>query len=252
MASHPNIKVVTNTVITQLEPGEHGWTVKAKESEFNCKTVIIAQGTASHQLPSLDYLPLKAIRGQITQAQATPGSQKLASCVCGEGYVAPAVEGFHTMGATFNFKDSSSEVREADHAENLAMQAKYFPAMYQALGGSETAITGGRTGFRCTTPDYLPVVGPIVDRPRFLAIYEPLRKNSKLPVTETSCYLDGLYVTAGHGSRGMLSCPVSGEILATMITGEPGTASRLSMPTKLLEAVHPSRFLIRNLIRNKA
>ncbi|WP_157237003.1 bifunctional tRNA (5-methylaminomethyl-2-thiouridine)(34)-methyltransferase MnmD/FAD-dependent 5-carboxymethylaminomethyl-2-thiouridine(34) oxidoreductase MnmC [Endozoicomonas elysicola] len=255
LANHPNIKVVTNTVVTGLEASEQGWIINTRDEALKCKTVVIAQGTASHQLPLLDYLPLKAIRGQITQVKATTESQQLASCVCGEGYIAPAIDDAHTMGATFHFKDNSTEVREADHKENLAMQAEHFPAMYQSLGGSEATVTGGRTGFRCTTPDYLPVVGPVVNTDRFLEIYAPLRKNSKLLITETPDYLDGLYITAGHGSRGMISCPIAGETLATMITGMETEAldneQSPSMSTKLLEALHPSRFLIRDLIRNK-
>ncbi len=251
LADHPNIRVMTSTAVNSIEPLEQGWLIKTGDNELRSKTVIIAQGTASHQFSQLNYLPLKAIRGQITQAKATSESQKLSSCVCGEGYIAPAVNGNHTMGATFSFKDEGTEVREADHLENLSMQAKYFPTMYQALDGSNAQVTGGRTGFRCTTPDYLPVVGPIVDLQHFLEAYAPLRKNSKLPIDTPPEYLDGLYVTAGHGSRGMLSCPVAGEILANMITGETDNTAGLSVPDKLLEAIHPSRFLIRDLIRNK-
>ncbi|WP_257283854.1 bifunctional tRNA (5-methylaminomethyl-2-thiouridine)(34)-methyltransferase MnmD/FAD-dependent 5-carboxymethylaminomethyl-2-thiouridine(34) oxidoreductase MnmC [Endozoicomonas sp. SESOKO1] len=251
LSDHPNIRVITNTAVNGIEKCEQDWLIKTGNDEFRSKTVIIAQGTASHQFSQLDYLPLKAIRGQITQAKATSESQKLVSCVCGEGYIAPAVDGYHTLGATFSFKDKGTEVREADHLENLAMQARYFPAMYQALGGTDTQVTGGRTGFRCTTPDYLPVVGPIVDFKRFVEVYAPLRKNSKLTIDAGPEHLDGLYVTAGHGSRGMISCPVAGEILATIITGEADNTHDLSMSAKLLEAIHPSRFLVRDLIRNK-
>ncbi|WP_257295922.1 bifunctional tRNA (5-methylaminomethyl-2-thiouridine)(34)-methyltransferase MnmD/FAD-dependent 5-carboxymethylaminomethyl-2-thiouridine(34) oxidoreductase MnmC [Endozoicomonas sp. YOMI1] len=251
LADHPNIRVMTNTVVNNIEHVEQGWLIKTNGDKLHSKTVIIAQGAASPQLSQLNYLPLKAIRGQITQAKATTESEKLASCVCAEGYITPAVDGYHTLGATFSFNDKGTEVREADHLENLAMQAGYFPAMYQALGGTDAQVTGGRTGFRCTTPDYLPMVGPIVDLKHFVAAYAPLRKNSKLTIDACPEYLDGLYVTAGHGSRGIISCPVAGEILATMITGVPDSTLGLSMPAKLLEAIHPSRFLIRDLIRNK-
>lgn len=247
LSNHPNIRVITGTAVNTIEKPEQDWLIKTDDDELRSKTVVIAQGIASHQFSQLNYLPLKAIRGQITQVKATPKSRKLSSCVCGKGYVAPAINDYHTMGATFSFKDTNREVRKADHLENLAMQAEYFPAMYQALGETDTQVTGGRTGFRCTTPDYLPVVGPIVDLEHFVEAYAPLKKNRKLSIDVHPEYLGGLYVTAGHGSRGMLSCPVAGEMLASMITGENG----LSMPEKLPEAIHPSRFLIRDLIRNK-
>ena len=251
MAHHPNIRVIANAVVKAIEPFEQHWLIKTSDAQWQGKTVIIAQGSASQQFSQLNHLPLKAIRGQITQVQATPASQKLTPCVCGRGYIAPAVDGLHTMGATFSFNDNGTDVRAADHQDNLAMQAEHFPAIYHALGGGDIEVTGGRTGFRCTTPDYLPVVGPIVNTQHFLKVYGVLRKNSKLPIDTPPEYLDGLYVTTGHGSRGMISCPIAGEILATMITGETERIADFSIPTALLEALHPSRFLIRDLMRNK-
>ncbi len=246
LASHANIRLQTNTAVYDIEPLKPGWLIKTNQGELTSKTLIIAQGVTSHRFSCLDHLPLKTIRGQITQVQATAKSQQLATCVNGEGYIAPAIAGYHTLGATFDINDTGSDIRAADHDKNLAMQARCFPAMYQALGAEQIVITGGRIGFRGTTPDYLPMVGPIVDRQRFMAIYAPLRKNCKQPLDVSPEYLDGLYISAGHGSRGMISCPIAGEILGTMINDEPNI-----LPKPLLEAIHPSRFLLRDLIRNK-
>ena len=248
LADHPNITVISNVSVESLDQDKEAWLVTATDKQFRSKTVVIAQGTASGNLSQLDYLPLKSIRGQITRVKTTGDSERLKTCVCAEGYVAPAVQGEHTLGATFHFKDTSRTVREQDHQENLTTLKAGFPAFYEALGAGSTTVTGGRTGFRCTTPDYLPMVGPIVDTDDFLKTYAPLRKNSKLPMTDTPRYLDGLYVTTGHGSRGIISCPIAGEALAEMITGNNTTKS---LPMKLLEALHPSRFLVRDLIRNK-
>ncbi|HDZ57718.1 MAG TPA: bifunctional tRNA (5-methylaminomethyl-2-thiouridine)(34)-methyltransferase MnmD/FAD-dependent 5-carboxymethylaminomethyl-2-thiouridine(34) oxidoreductase MnmC, partial [Pseudomonas xinjiangensis] len=66
---------------------------------------------------------------------------------------------------------------------------------------------------------------------------------SRRPATPASWHPD-LYVNAAHGSRGLVSCPLSGELVAAWITGEP-----LPLPRDLAEAVHPGRFLLRNLIR---
>ncbi|MGB1271155.1 MAG: FAD-dependent oxidoreductase, partial [Endozoicomonas sp.] len=130
---------------------------------------------------------------------------------------------------------------------NLGMQAQWFPAIYQAMGAEQAEITGGRVGFRCTTPDYLPVVGAIVDYGRFIERYAPLRKNRKYRFQKTPDYLEGLYINAGHGSRGMISCPLSGELLADEITGQ----TEAPIPAPLMNAIHPSRFLVRDLVRNK-
>ena len=247
LADHSNIKVTTDTCINEIRKENDDWLLFSHgHLVAQSKTLIIAEGTASHQLTQLQHLPLKAIRGQVTQTTSTEASQKLSSCVCGEGYIAPAVDGYHTMGATFNFKDDSTSITDNDHRTNLDMQSHWFPAMYQAMGGDEATILNGRVGFRCTTPDYLPVVGAIVDYPRFIDQYAPLRKNMKHRFSDNVQYLDGLYVSAGHGSRGTLSCPLSGEVLACMITGDTSP-----LDENLQHHVNPTRFLVRALARNK-
>ena len=103
-----------------------------------------------------------------------------------------------------------------------------------------------KVGFRSTTPDYLPVVGPVIDKARFLTDFAPLRKNAKHPFTQPPPFLEGLYVTAGHGSRGLITCPLAGELLASIINHEPAP-----VPVDLIHDLNPSRFLVRDLSRNK-
>ncbi|NQB78313.1 bifunctional tRNA (5-methylaminomethyl-2-thiouridine)(34)-methyltransferase MnmD/FAD-dependent 5-carboxymethylaminomethyl-2-thiouridine(34) oxidoreductase MnmC, partial [Pseudomonas aeruginosa] len=56
----------------------------------------------------------------------------------------------------------------------------------------------------------------------------------------------GLYLNSGHGSRGLISAPLSGELLAAWICGEP-----LPLPRAVAEACHPNRFLLRDLVRGQ-
>ena len=247
LAEHPNIQVTLHTPISEIKKENNDWLLFSEGKQIaKTRTLVIAEGTNSQHLSQLQHLPLKAIRGQITQVAATETSQKLTSCVCGEGYIAPAVNGQHTMGATFNFKDNNPQVTDKDHQKNLGMQSFWFQSMHQALGGTDAEIIGGRVGFRCTTPDYLPMVGAIVDYQRFIDQYAPLRKNMKHRFSDRVSYLEGLYVTTGHGSRGTLSCPLSGEILACMIHGDPSP-----LEENLHHHVNPTRFLVRALARDQ-
>jgi len=62
---------------------------------------------------------------------------------------------------------------------------------------------------------------------------------------DTPCpWLDGLYVNTAHGSRGLITTPLAGELLAAWLDGEP-----LPLPRAIAEACHPNRFLLRKLIR---
>lgn len=104
----------------------------------------------------------------------------------------------------------------------------------------------GRAAFRCTSPDYLPIVGPLADRTAFLQSYAALSKDAR-QVPDVACpWLDGLYVNSGHGSRGLITAPLSGELLAAWLDNEP-----LPLPRSVAEACHPNRFALRQLIRGK-
>ena len=78
----------------------------------------------------------------------------------------------------------------------------------------DPATVQGRAAFRCTSPDYLPIVGPLADAARFDQAYASLRKDAR-QVPDVACpWLDGLYVNSGHGSRGLITAPLSAELLA--------------------------------------
>ena len=74
-------------------------------------------------------------------------------------------------------------------------------------------------GLRCTTPDYLPIVGqaPIYD--------EMLETFAKLRVGANSCrhlhghYYEGLYLNIGHGSKGAFTTPISAAFITQEICG---------------------------------
>ncbi|HEY7774749.1 MAG TPA: hypothetical protein VIC26_16305, partial [Marinagarivorans sp.] len=55
-----------------------------------------------------------------------------------------------------------------------------------------------------------------------------------------------LFINVGHGSRGLAYTPLAGELLASIINGEP-----LPIDETLYCHLHPARFIIRDLIRNK-
>ncbi len=252
LASHPNITIKSRTTIESLKRESDTWTVEAVESHnrqplrFSADIVVVACATASKNLDQLSHLPLKNIRGQITEVEVTSASKQLKTTVCGEGYVAPADNDRHTFGATFDFNSQSEEVIDAEHQQNIVMQQQWNPHFLEAAGGADTKIIGGKAGFRSTTPDYLPVVGAIIDRLQFMDDFAMLRKNTRHTFNQPPAYLNGLYVNAGHGSRGMITGPLSGEVLAAMICGETSP-----IPDSLIDAMNPARFLIRDMSRNR-
>ncbi|WP_300729812.1 bifunctional tRNA (5-methylaminomethyl-2-thiouridine)(34)-methyltransferase MnmD/FAD-dependent 5-carboxymethylaminomethyl-2-thiouridine(34) oxidoreductase MnmC [Pseudomonas sp.] len=246
-ALHPGVQVLTHHDVVQLRNIDGQWQACQDDEVLASAPVVILAGAAEvKRFPASSGLPLKRIRGQITQLAETDRSGALNTVVCAEGYVAPARLGEHTLGASFDFHNEDLTTTPAGHQGNLDLLAEISPDMTQRLGHAQLNphTLQGWAAFRCTSPDYLPIVGPLADPQPFADAYAVLAKDAR-QVPDTPCpWLDGLYVNSGHGSRGLITAPLSGELLAAWINNEP-----LPLPRSIAEACHPNRFAVRSLIR---
>jgi tRNA 5-methylaminomethyl-2-thiouridine biosynthesis bifunctional protein len=248
-AAHPNIQVLTHHDVLELRRANGHWQALEGDTVLADAPVVILAGAA--EIKRFSYsseLPLKRIRGQITRLPQTAESQALGTVVCAEGYVAPARLGEHTLGASFDFNSDDLTPTAAEHAGNLLMLEEISVDLVARLGANalQPEALEGRVAFRCTSPDYLPIVGPLADGLAFADAYSALSKDAR-QTPDISCpWLDGLYVNSGHGSRGLITAPLSGELLAAWLDNEP-----LPLPRAVAEACHPNRFALRRLIRGK-
>ena len=261
LSKHPNITVQRDTQVTELQqqqPCQQGasssWTLQG-QSPSNPKGtrwsqafdhVILANANDAAHLTPGAWLPTKAIRGQVSYLKAQKSSAALHSVICARGYIAPAstISGqqAHAIGATFTLHEQSPELSDSDHNDNIANISAYLPQL--GTPSISDSITGGRVGFRCTSPDYLPLVGPIPDLEKFLSDFDYLSHNARASIANSGSYLSNLYCNIAHGSRGLAYCPLSAEILASIIAGEPPPTSQPQVNT-----LNPARFIIRDLIR---
>ena len=247
LLERPNIRVTENAGKVQLAKTDRGWAVKSENQvldEADC--VVIAAGTESGLIADLGWLPLQAIRGQTSTLATTEKFSELRAALCHRGYISPARQGNHCIGATFDLRDDDTNIRAVDHRRNLDTLASAVPDWQAALSDIDEHQMKGRVGYRCASPDYLPLVGPVPDRTLFLQNYAALRKNARQIISSPGNFIPGLYLTTGHGSRGLTSTPLAAEILASIICNEPVPLSR-----ELYRAISPARFIIRDLRRNK-
>ncbi|WP_296235189.1 bifunctional tRNA (5-methylaminomethyl-2-thiouridine)(34)-methyltransferase MnmD/FAD-dependent 5-carboxymethylaminomethyl-2-thiouridine(34) oxidoreductase MnmC [Pseudomonas sp. UBA4617] len=246
---HPGIRLVTHQTVLDLRKVGELWQAWAGERLLASAPVVVLAGAAEvRRFEPCAQLPLKRIRGQVTRLPATAGSRALRTVVCAQGYVAPPRDDEHTLGASFDFHSEDLAPTVAEHQGNLALLDEISPDLAQRLGtaGLDPARLHGRAAFRCTSPDYLPIVGPMADALAFSEAYAVLGRDAR-QVPEVACpWLDGLYVNSGHGSRGLITAPLSGELVAAWVCGEP-----LPVPRTVAEACHPNRFALRRLIRGK-
>lgn len=244
LLDHPAIECHFNQPVQQLiaKTDQNHWTVITPQGCFSAPKVIICTAADTRQLAELAHLPVKPIRGQTSLVQASAILPELHTVVCGEGYISPAREACFCFGATFDLHYANTELRDSDHQRNLDTLAAALPA----FGQLTPSDCDGRTGFRCSTPDYLPMVGQVADYQATLALFAPLRIDSRRLSDQAVPRLDGLYVNTGHGSKGLITCPISAALLTAQICGTPAP-----LPSDLAARLDPARFILRDLIRRR-
>lgn len=248
-AAHPEVQLLSHREAVELRKVDDQWQAWDGETLLASAPLVVLAGAAEiKRFAQSAELPLKRIRGQITRLPQTADSQSLSTVVCAEGYVAPARLGEHTLGASFDFNSDDLTPTTAEHLGNLEMLKEISTDLLTRLHADQLdpQQLQGRAAFRCTSPDYLPIVGPLADRSAFSAAYAALARDAR-QVPDIDCpWLEGLYVNSGHGSRGLITAPLSGELLAAWLENEP-----LPLPRSVAEACHPNRFALRELIRGK-
>lgn len=246
LLEHPSISVHKNCGPLRLDNVDNRWRLQDKDGVLldNAAVAVVACGTDSAELTHSPWLQLQSIRGQTSSVRSRGPLRSLKCVICHDGYLPPARQGEHCLGATFDIGDEDLSERPEDHRANLDKAAASLPALSEELQLS--AVAGGRAGLRCASPDYLPVVGPVPDAESFCADYGALRRNARRVIPTAGSYQPGLYISTGHGSRGLTSTPLAGELLAAQICGEPWP-----LPAYLVRALSPARFLVRDLVRNR-
>jgi tRNA 5-methylaminomethyl-2-thiouridine biosynthesis bifunctional protein len=193
---------------------------------------VLANADATRLLSSRT-IRIRRVRGQIS---FLPEDRFLAPhvVVLRGGFVLPAIHGASTAGASYDFDDDDPAPRASSHAGNLERLERIVPG---AASGIDPSILEGMVGFRAVSPDRLPLIGPLADEDA------DVPKNAQLA---TFARQSGLYGAFAYGSRGLLWCGLGGELLASLVEGEP-----LPVEKRLAEALDPGRFLLRALRRSR-
>ncbi len=235
LTAHENISVITLTNIDNLLKNNDLFEINSKgQLKETADIAIIANANEAQNLGINLYLKTQAVRGQVSTLEATNISQKIKSIICSDGYLSPAVNGEHSLGATFSADSLESALDEEDHQANLFKLNSFSLILHENLKNN---IKGGRVSFRCTSFDYFPLVGKLLDN-KVLKAYPP-RPNAK---PESLPWINGLYINVAHGSRGFTSAPFCAELLVQMICNEP-----ITMNIESAELMNPNRFALRKL-----
>ena len=246
LLAHPLISLQGECGPLSLSPDQGGlWrAIDAQGTVLaEANTAVIATAHAVLQQPELKWLPLTAIRGQTTHLPTPPQLAQLSVTLCDQGYLPPAREGLHCLGASFGPGDAGTDEREAEHAHNIDMMKTALPDLDLPTpdGGWQ-----GLVAHRCNSNDYLPVAGPVPVLEAFNSRYERLRHDRKRVIDAPSPVLPGLAVLTSLGSRGLSAAPLAAEMVADQLMG-----TLPAVPRYLQRALSPARFAERALKRGE-
>lgn len=205
--------------------------------------LILANARQAKQLPGLDWLAINQVRGQLSYIKAGKASRGLQRVVCQEGYITPARDSRHVVGASYNRDRNDTELSRQEHEDNRRRLADILPDCMDELDFQNAE---GRVAFRAVPPDRLPLVGPLIDQDDFQQRYADLHQGKPASAYAPARYLPGVYASLGHSSRGLITTALSAEIIAAMLCDEP-----LPVEHAVMEALLPQRFLLRSLRKRK-
>ncbi|MFN3713086.1 MAG: bifunctional tRNA (5-methylaminomethyl-2-thiouridine)(34)-methyltransferase MnmD/FAD-dependent 5-carboxymethylaminomethyl-2-thiouridine(34) oxidoreductase MnmC [Alcanivoracaceae bacterium] len=216
LLDHPLISVVP----ARIERLAHSqrWQLFGNDGPlFEADHVILANSRDALTLTAVPAVKLKHIRGQVSHVLATERSRQWREAICHAGYLTPAIDGLHCVGATFDLHSMEANVREQDDRTNLSELQQHLPDYWQALGGEQAEVVSARVGFRCQSTDFLPLAGAAPSQPA------------------------GLWLSIAHGSRGISGTPLCADLIAAQILKLP-----LPVDRELVDALSPARFMLRH------
>ncbi len=226
--------MIASDALSINKTGRH-WEVLIKQNKtLAADVIVICNANDLHQFEHCKQIPLTPVRGQVNFFEANPLSKEINSVICTDHYLSPDVDGFHSIGTSYAPNDLNPNLSAEDTHSNLQALKKISPALFNQIDSSSVT---GRVAWRSATRDYMPLAGQLIDETALRT--KPPRYNDP---PEGLPWLKGLYINAGHGSKGMITAPLCAELIANQLCEEP-----LMVNSALASALNPSRFLLRDL-----
>ena len=233
-----------NAKVHNISESSTGVTFSVNNESYTFDRIIMATGADSVLIDTMNALPLRPVRGQVEAIATQAPIDQLNTVLCHKGYMTPQMDSRHALGSTYGKGDTATDVREVDTQTNLATHQK---ALSSESWIRELEHDGdARASVRLSLPDHQPASGQLTkvnvlwERYQDLTVGKPIDGQAELPEGR-------IFTLTGLGSRGLTTAPLMAQVLASQLLHQP-----MPMPEKLLQAVAPQRFMIRNCIRGEA
>jgi tRNA 5-methylaminomethyl-2-thiouridine biosynthesis bifunctional protein len=208
------------------------WEARAPDGKLIASAPVAVLANSHHAARLVPLgTELKRVRGQITLLPED-SMPRVRVALAGAGHLVPLGNGAAAAGATYDYEDEGAAPSAEGHAGNLVRVERLL-----AEGAShlDPARLAGAVGFRCVSPDRLPLIGALPD------IHASPRDSRALP------RLPGLYGALAYASRGLTWAALGAELIASLVDGEP-----LPLEGDLIDAVDPGRFALRRARRGRS
>lgn len=207
-ASGVELRTSTAVDSVQIENGRAAGVALAGGAQLQADQVVVAAGSwsgAIEGIPDEARVPIHPVKGQILRLHDPAGPGLLGHVLrISHGYLVPRGDGHYVLGATMEERGFDTTVTAGAAFELLRDAIELVP------GVSELVIDELSAGLRPATPDNLPAIG--------------------------ASAVAGLHWATGHFRNGILLAPLTAEIIAGLLTGEPAPAHELAA------TVSPARF----------
>ena len=221
--------------VQALERVDAGWRLLNSRGHTVAEVPVVVLANAADALRLLAPLgsavpAVDVVRGQISIADAA-GMRLPRVPITGSGYLLPAVGGQMLFGATSDRDDLDPAVRPDDHLRNLAQLSRLLGHAH-ALAPHRLE---GRTGWRFSARDRLPLIGGVPDIRNASAT-----EDARLERVQAVPRWPGLFMFTALGSRGITWSALGAQVLAAQVSGGPAP-----LAARLLDALDPARFVSR-------
>jgi tRNA 5-methylaminomethyl-2-thiouridine biosynthesis bifunctional protein len=238
LSHHPqHVSIFLNSECATISQEGNAWRVSMTGgATLLSSSIVLCCAYQTKEFDLSSWLPLEAVRGQTVCLAPTESSARLKTVISFGGYITPALDQQHLLGAHYSHEDLELEPRDTDTESMLGLCAKWLPALALANSNSSQA----RVCFRTSTVDRLPYIGALPDYNAFKSSASQFRSGTNLANKISLESFPGVFINIGHGSRGLLSCPIAGEIIARLIVKEP-----LGELTDIARITDPARLPLR-------
>ncbi|MDH5434568.1 MAG: FAD-dependent 5-carboxymethylaminomethyl-2-thiouridine(34) oxidoreductase MnmC, partial [Gammaproteobacteria bacterium] len=250
-------RLFLSTQVNSIEKNGEQWQLLFKQDgenqSKNYQHIILCTGSA-FQKPMTNHFDSKTYATHLTRGQSCiinhdDSIPLLKQVLMDQVYLVPQNNGQLHIGATFEpCEQPDSFDLDPLVQRQLLEQAN---STLKKFGNDEIAdelikslTINGNVGYRLHTQDKLPLVGGLIDEIKLKKDFANLGQR-KIRNEDLSTYnLPGLWMNSAYGSHGLLYALIASEHLSNTITSGISPIN-----SQLAQAIHPVRFLIKQLLK---